>query len=540
MNAPSAATPSALPPLTRGPLIAAVLLGTLLLIWSLHLWPQWLHNPDLSHGLLAPLIFLLLVRESRAQGTRRWLPTTPATTAALALVLLTGLFLVALGGVYAAAVGWTHALVNFLLAAALCALLSAAWIAFAQTTVRVVPFNWAAAVAIALWLLSAPIPPGTYSRLTQRLQLWVTDVVLGSLHTLGIPALKNGNIIELATVSVGVEEACSGVRSLLSCIFAGLFFSAVLVRSPARRAVIIVLAPILALGMNIVRSLSLTLLANAGVDIGGAWHDVTGFAVLGVTAALLASLALFLESNARKSPAISPPASASPPFPFSSSPFPLRLLTTGLVTAVALAAFFIANTRATPRTNTPPPELATLLPENIPGWETVTSNDLFKFSAQLQTDHLLQRTYGRMTAAGPAQITFYVAFWPAGQAPVSLVASHSPDACWPGAGWEAHPATQSREALPLGAQTLPPAEHRFFTQGGYPQHVWYWHLYDGRVIHHDGLGSPLRLLRLALRHGFRDDGDQLFIRISSNLPWDSLRADPLVTAILARFHPFGL
>ncbi|MGC4074179.1 MAG: exosortase/archaeosortase family protein [Nibricoccus sp.] len=526
--------------------VSATLLAALLLIWSLHLWPQWLHNPDLSHGLFTPLIFFLLLHESRTRGTQRWLPARGLTGTALALSLAGGLLLLALAGAYAAAVGWSHALVNFLAAAALSTLLFSAWIVAASDRLRIIPFNWPAAVAISLWLLSAPIPPGTYTRLTQALQLWVTDVVLSALHTLGIPALKNGNIIELATVSVGVEEACSGVRSLLSCIFAGLFFSAALVRSTAHRITLIVLAPILALTMNIARSLTLTLLANAGIDISGTWHDATGFAVLGFTAALLAGLALLLEKNSRR-PAHATAVSESSPPPaapsaFHRSPFTLQLslLSSGLLAAFALVVVFILNTRPSTHSSSTPPDLAALLPANVPGWQTVTSSDLYRFSAQLQTSNLIQRTYGRATPGGQEQITVYLAYWPAGQSTVSLVASHTPDACWPGAGWQLDTSASSRETLTLSNHTLPAAEHRFFTHERYPQHVWYWHLHDGQVIHHDGLGSPQKLLRLALRYGFRRDGDQLFIRISSNHPWEKISHDPLLQEILTRLHPLGL
>ncbi|ATC62682.1 hypothetical protein CMV30_01140 [Nibricoccus aquaticus] len=549
--APSGPAPAPFSSLPATARLCAALLAALLLIWSLHLWPQWLHNPDLSHGLFTPLIFFLLLHESRTRGTARWLPANALTTTALALALLIGLLLLALAGIYAAAVGWTHALVNFLAAFALCALLTAAWLAAAHARIRALPVNWPAAIAVSLWLLSAPIPPGTYTRLTQSLQLWVTDVVLSALHTLGIPALKNGNIIELATVSVGVEEACSGVRSLLSCIFAGLFFSAALVRSTGHRIVLIVLAPLLALAMNIARSLTLTLLANAGIDISGTWHDATGFAVLALTAALLAALALLLEKFSRPRPAptsvsVSQPSTLNPqlsaPSAFHPSPVTLHLslLTSGLLAASTLTVFFILNTRPSTRPASTPPDLAALLPATVPGWQTVTSDDLYRFSAQLQTSQLFQRSYARDTPDGPLQITAYLAYWPGGQSTVSLVASHTPDACWPGAGWQPDSSASSRETLALGPHTLPPAEHRFFTHERYPQHVWYWHLNDGQVIHHDGLGSPLKLLRLALRYGFRRDGDQFFIRISSNQPWEKIAQDPLLADILKNLHPLGL
>ncbi|RRK01542.1 exosortase/archaeosortase family protein [Opitutaceae bacterium TAV3] len=236
-------------------------------------------------------------------------------------------------------------------------------------------------VAIALWPLCAPIPPGTYSRLTLQLQFWITDLVLASLHLLGIPADTAGNVILLAHASVGVEEACSGIRSLLSCIVAALFFSATLVRRPWARVLLIALAPPLAFGMNILRSLALTLLANSGVDINGTWHDATGFAVLGITVAAIAGIAVMLENRPAstpqpaKLPAMYPamlPAKlpASPPVPSPAPPaagpasrHPWDALA-ATIAVTLLVAFFVINTRSPPRNPAPPPDLAAILPSH--------------------------------------------------------------------------------------------------------------------------------------------------------------------------------
>ncbi len=143
------------------------------------------------------------------------------------------------------------------------------------------PWNWTAGVAAGLWpLAAASIPSRMYTRLTLALQLWISTGVMDVLQVLGIAAHRQGNIIELATCRVGVEEACSGVRSLVSCVFVALFFSASIVRQPWARAVVIGVAGPLALAMNFIRALTLTLLANSGVTIAGFWHDATVYAVL--------------------------------------------------------------------------------------------------------------------------------------------------------------------------------------------------------------------------------------------------------------------
>ncbi|MSU65239.1 MAG: hypothetical protein EXS38_03860 [Opitutus sp.] len=87
--------------------------------------------------------------------------------------------------------------------------LTAALVVYSSEGVRLINFNWSVLVALGLWFLSTPIPPGTYTSLTLTLQLWVSENVLRTLHLVGIPAIRHGNIIELANAAVGVEEARS-------------------------------------------------------------------------------------------------------------------------------------------------------------------------------------------------------------------------------------------------------------------------------------------------------------------------------------------
>ncbi len=502
------------------------------------LWPQWLHNPDLSHGLFMPVIFLLMLYEARSSGPPRYLPATAGTRLLLFVMLSLGLLALIAGGLYAAALEWSHALVGFAMAAALACLLFAGLIVFAGDKVRLIPFNWSSVLAAGIWILSAPIPPGTYSRLTIALQLWVSENVVRALHLLGIAANQHGNIIELARSTVGIEEACSGVRSLISCVFAGFFFSGCLVHRPGARALIIGLAAPLALAMNFIRSLTLTLLANAGVDISGHWHDLTGYAVLGVTALLLGGLALLLER--REMPAA--PETVAPPVGVLAPKGAQRLLAGALGLAATLAVFFALHRVLTPLPPAPsPPNLEAVLPLHPSSWQVITSNDLNRFKDTLQTDHFVQRTYLRGAADGTGlQITVYIAYWAPGQASASLVATHTPDACWPGAGWEPVAMNPTRERLGTGGRETVEAEYRLFRSNGFPQYVWFWHLYDHQPVRYLDPLSPRNLLAIAVRYGFRHAGDQMFIRLSSNHPWVDIAHEPLVTEIFSHLQPLGL
>ncbi len=532
--------PAPPPPARPGPALILVLVMMLgaVAAYSALVWPEWRRNPDLSHGLFAPLIFLLLIWESRQLGPHRWLPVGNWRLAAASCTLLGAVLLLGIAGLLAASVGWTHSLVMFALAAVLCVYLFTGLLVLSGERARTVPLNWISLTAILLWLLVAPLPHGTYARLTLALQGWVTDAVLNALHLLGVPARQRGNVIELALTTVGVEEACSGIRSLLSCVYAGFFFAAWQVRRAGRRAFLILLAPVLAIGMNFIRSLTLTLMANAGVEITGFWHDVTGFAILGCTAAILAGLALGLGSKAALADA-APALADSPP---GRPAYSVNLLFwTGNAALVLLAVFFIYHSRPAARTDRPVPDLAELLPAKAGDWNVITTRDLYMFADVLHTPHLYERTYLKGSGADIVQLTVYVAYWPAGQASVSLVASHTPDACWPGAGWAPAPATDRQVVLTLPGRRLSEAEHRVFANAAdFRQHVWFWHVYDGRVISYRDPYSVPALLQIALQYGFRREGDQFFVRFSSNRPWAQLAHEPLLVELADKLGRIGL
>jgi exosortase len=512
-----------------------VLLGLLLLTITVLLWPVWKHNPDLSHGLFMPVLFLLLLNESRKSGANRYLTSHPIKTFVTIFILLTGITAISSAGLFSVSVGWNHSLVSFCLTIGTAAVFFAGLLVLSDGDIRFIPINWTSLLAVGLWILCAPIPPGTYSRLTLSLQLMVTEHVLTALHFLGIAASRHGNIIELANTSVGVAEACSGARSLISCIFAGLFFSATLVRRPWARALIVLLSAPIALGMNFIRSLTLTLLANRGVDITGMWHDLTGFAVLGVTAIILGVLAILLEQETQTSENNNSTVKSSKPrmlLPVS--------LNVSIILIASLGVLFFVNTRAVNPANKAPPQLLAVLPSTAEGWHVKTSNDLYQFSGILETESLAQRTYLKHCKGDDIQLTVYLAYWEAGRSSVSQVAMHTPDACWPGAGWEVSSIETPRQVLQLPTQTLPVAEAREFKSGGRPQYVWFWHIYNGRSIAYEDPYSPVELLRNAWRYGFTRHADQLFVRVSSNLPWDQLKDEPLLSEIFENTKPLGL
>jgi exosortase len=88
--------------------------------------------------------------------------------------------------------------------------------------------GWAFIRALALPLLMlplmVPIPAVIYNQITFPLQLFASSVAEHALSLLGIPVLRDGNVLELANQKLSVVEACSGIRSLMSLTFLSLVY----------------------------------------------------------------------------------------------------------------------------------------------------------------------------------------------------------------------------------------------------------------------------------------------------------------------------
>jgi exosortase/archaeosortase family protein len=132
--------------------------------------------------------------------------------------------------------------------------------------------------------------------LVQRLTGLNTAAVVESLTLLGIPATQAGNVIEVRNGQVGIDEACSGIRSLQATLMIALFFGE-LYRLGVRRRIGLVLAgTALAMVCNITRTFVLVwVCAQDGPSAMERWHDFTGVAILLVTFSTLWAVAWRLK-----------------------------------------------------------------------------------------------------------------------------------------------------------------------------------------------------------------------------------------------------
>jgi len=109
------------------------------------------------------------------------------------------------------------------------------------------------------WLISAPMLLVFESRVKPELLEWVVSIVSGLFNFLGFEVFRDGSVLRMEPHgSVGVADACSGIRSLTACLFAGSFLAAVFLDRFWKKILLLAMSAVLAFGMNIVRSLFLT------------------------------------------------------------------------------------------------------------------------------------------------------------------------------------------------------------------------------------------------------------------------------------------
>jgi exosortase/archaeosortase family protein len=145
---------------------------------------------------------------------------------------------------------------------------------------------------VLVWMISAPLVSAVESQISLFLLRKVVTVVAFSFDLLGYPLEQQGNVLQLPKGPVGVADACSGIRSLTACLFAGSFLGATFFQETWKKVVLVVASMGFAFVMNLGRSLFLTAWAYAyGPDaISGTVHDTAGYAVLGLTCAGLGLL----------------------------------------------------------------------------------------------------------------------------------------------------------------------------------------------------------------------------------------------------------
>lgn len=258
-------------------------------LWLYHdvirrLADDWRVDPNYSHGFLIPCISGYAVWSQRARLAS--LPLAPNYGWGGITLLLSVLLLwagVISGELYFARIALLLSLVGLTL------------YGFGWTWLRALAFP------IGLVLLAIPVPSLWFNPLAFRLQLLASDLAAQGIRALGIPALREGNIIELARMKLQVVEACSGIRSLMTLLTLAVVYAYFFERAWWRRIALVAAVIPIAVITNAARVTGTGWLAHryGEASAEGFLHNFSGAVVFFVAVLLLLLLAQALRLKRR-------------------------------------------------------------------------------------------------------------------------------------------------------------------------------------------------------------------------------------------------
>ncbi len=262
-------------------------LGLVALAWAVlyfdvirRLVDDWLVDENYSHGLILPFVSVYAVWRSRHDLSK--IPAEPKVVSGLLLLAIALLMLFA--GIVGAELYVTR--ISMLLSLA-----SLVIYFFGYLWMRLLLFP------IGLMILAIPVPNIVFNQVAFPMQLMASDYAALVIRSFGIPALREGNIIELASMKLQVVEACSGIRSLMSltsvCVVYGYFVE----QSWWRRIVLIAAVFPIAVFTNSLRVALTGLIANyrGPAYAEGFMHGFSGWLLFAMAVVMLIILHRILK-----------------------------------------------------------------------------------------------------------------------------------------------------------------------------------------------------------------------------------------------------
>jgi exosortase len=137
-------------------------------------------------------------------------------------------------------------------------------------------------LAFPLLLLATmvPLPALVYNTLSAPLQLFASDFATRIAQALGTSVYRDGNVIYLAQMSLGVAEACSGLNSLSALVVGSLLVGYLFCSGVVGRTLLCVVSIPFAIGLNVLRVAGTAILADYNQNFAlGFYHSFSGWLV---------------------------------------------------------------------------------------------------------------------------------------------------------------------------------------------------------------------------------------------------------------------
>jgi exosortase len=263
----------------------ALALGALWFVVCRYLSDEWSFNEQYNYGWFVPFfaayLFWLRWEDRPMEGRAPSRPTSgtaqrPSLQQGIAIALIVGAALILLplrifeiGSADWRPLGWVH------VAAVATITLSVIYLAGGTSWLRHFSFP------VLFFFVAVPWPTPIEEPIVQGLMRVIAASSAEVLALFGIPAQVQGNLILLPRGLVGVNEACSGVRSLQTSLTIGLLFGELKRLRVGPRFILIVSAVAIALFANFLRASFLVWIASAdGLAALSHWHDFAGYAIV--------------------------------------------------------------------------------------------------------------------------------------------------------------------------------------------------------------------------------------------------------------------
>jgi exosortase len=403
-----------------------VALAALWFVLCRHLSGEWSVNEQYSYGWFVPFFaaFLFWLRwedrpaagRRKAEGGRwKWIAVAVGLTA---LVILFPVRLFEVANPDWRPLGWLHTV------AVVALTLLVIWLAGGKPWLRHFAFPACFFFVAVPWVTPIEQP------IVQGLMRSVAAVATEVLTLCGIPAQLEGSLIRVNSGLVGVNEACSGVRSLQTSIMIGLLFGELKRLSVLRRFGLLLGALAIAIVANFIRAFFLVwIAATRDISAVAEWHDFAGYAIVG--AVFLGSLglsALLGKGGRRKAEGGKPPASR---FILHPSSFILSL---AWLVAVELGVEgwyrgHEKNLVAHGLWSVHPPEKAS-------GFREIKIDENVRQMLRFDIGREVMWKTNSAVGAAPSATNYIFFFrWNAGSASVLPARSHRPEICLPNIGW---------------------------------------------------------------------------------------------------------
>lgn len=210
---------------------------TVILYWhtAVKLVHDWYTIPDFSHGFLIPFFVAYLLYDKR-----NVIASTPVRPNWAGVPLIALAMLTLLAGVYGAELFLAR--ISFVMLAAGLVLTFAG-----NAMVRTLR------LPILVLLLAIPIPAVLFNQITFPLQLFASRIASDVLPLLGVPVMREGNVMQLPAMQLEVAEACSGIRSLMSLFTVAVIYGYLLEKSTKKRVILALASIPIAVAANVVR-----------------------------------------------------------------------------------------------------------------------------------------------------------------------------------------------------------------------------------------------------------------------------------------------